>query len=262
MAQRWSQRADNTDYRSHHAQELRRVLDHPNSFGATPLWLAASKGHADVCRVLLEHGARANTSTRSDMSALHVALISGHRAVVAVLLAYGADVTSRLMLEAKRLDDAATGRNIAVDSSSPTPSLLEETHPVLLPSSVSLPILSTSASTPVCQSMSAVSNPAWAALLAEAHALHSISGGEADGDDGGADDDDASAGPRHGDGRLLGVVDDVPFLQLPLGHRRSSAQRRGSAGGTQEWVTVFGAWGMTAYVGMLLVALVARILLA
>lgn len=34
---------------------------------------------------------------RSEMSAVHVALISGHRAVVAVLLSCGADVTSRLI---------------------------------------------------------------------------------------------------------------------------------------------------------------------
>lgn len=265
-ARHWCAAARGDSSNNSRNHELQRVLNLQNNFGATPLWLAASKGHADVCRVLLDHGARANTSTRSEMSAVHVALISGHRAVVAVLLSYGADVTSRLMLEAQRLDAAATAGRSAPGGS------LDD---VLLPpvSFALLPRSSSSSSSHHPTTNTNLSNPAWASLLAEAHALHSISGGdgEDDDDDGDTDGDVMNeTSPHH----QFGAVEDHDDLLLQVGHhgphntlRRRTISASATAaqqrrGGSQEWVTVFGAWGMTAYVGMLLIALVARILLS
>jgi len=58
----------------------------------TPLGVASREGHSEVARVLLEHGADAETRDKSDWSPLEQALSKGHAEVVQVLLEHRVDV--------------------------------------------------------------------------------------------------------------------------------------------------------------------------
>ncbi len=61
-------------------------------WGATPLRMAAMKGHKDIVELLLAHGATVDAGGRSGRTALHWAALKGHRDTVKLLLEYGADV--------------------------------------------------------------------------------------------------------------------------------------------------------------------------
>ena len=58
-----------------------------------PLFLAAEAGHAEICRILLDAGADVQLPTRTMFSPLMVAAKKGHAEVCALLLEKGADVT-------------------------------------------------------------------------------------------------------------------------------------------------------------------------
>jgi ankyrin repeat protein len=56
---------------------------------------AALKGHADIARLLLEHGAKVGAVNANGSTALHDAALAGQAAVVDVLIANGASVDAR-----------------------------------------------------------------------------------------------------------------------------------------------------------------------
>jgi ankyrin repeat protein len=60
------------------------------SSGRTPLYVASDKGHLEVVRVLLDHGADVNTPAAYAGSALFAACCNGHVEVVRILLEHGA----------------------------------------------------------------------------------------------------------------------------------------------------------------------------
>ncbi|KAI0799012.1 ankyrin repeat protein [Xylaria sp. FL0064] len=65
---------------------LRRYTSRKDSFGRTPLFWAATRGHRDVVELLLDHGANINSKDRGKMTALHVAVTGEHKDVVSLLL--------------------------------------------------------------------------------------------------------------------------------------------------------------------------------
>jgi len=67
-------------------------LDASNDFGHTPLWLAAQRGHLDLVRYLVAHGADANKANKYGLSPLGVAAFARRHQVVVALLEAGADV--------------------------------------------------------------------------------------------------------------------------------------------------------------------------
>ena len=61
--------------------------------GATPLLGAAQGGHTDICGILLAHGSDVNeVQPKFEWTALHLAALRGHEAVVEALLSWGAIV--------------------------------------------------------------------------------------------------------------------------------------------------------------------------
>ncbi|KAI0450324.1 ankyrin repeat protein [Xylaria acuta] len=65
---------------------FRRYTSRKDSFGRTPLFWAATRGHRDVVELLLDHGANINSKDRGKMTALHVAVTGEHKDVVSLLL--------------------------------------------------------------------------------------------------------------------------------------------------------------------------------
>ncbi|KNC78933.1 hypothetical protein SARC_08654 [Sphaeroforma arctica JP610] len=63
--------------------------------GQTPLHVAAYRGNAHCCAILLLHGASLNTHDSSSRTALHLASSRGHVHIVAVLLRHGADANAQ-----------------------------------------------------------------------------------------------------------------------------------------------------------------------
>lgn len=92
--------AENNDF-----QRCRDLLDsddllNPNyidpSSGLTPLHRAAQLGFVQVCEVLLDYGKRVNIDARTYLSQtpLHLAVLSGHKAVVQLLVRTGTDLNA------------------------------------------------------------------------------------------------------------------------------------------------------------------------
>jgi ankyrin repeat protein len=71
------------------------VFHNANSWGETPLHVAASNGHRGVAEVLLANGADVNARDNSGRTPLHPSAWNGHKAVAELLLANGADVNAR-----------------------------------------------------------------------------------------------------------------------------------------------------------------------
>lgn len=68
----------------HHANEALPII------GIRPLTLAAAYGHADIVRVLLEHGAEVNAEDFTGWTALHAGSFTGDSETVSLLLDRGA----------------------------------------------------------------------------------------------------------------------------------------------------------------------------
>ncbi|KAL2816638.1 hypothetical protein BDW59DRAFT_136665 [Aspergillus cavernicola] len=65
---------------------FRRHTSRKDSYGRTPLFWAATRGHRDVVELLLDHGANINSKDRSKLTALHIAVTGEHKDVVSLLL--------------------------------------------------------------------------------------------------------------------------------------------------------------------------------
>ena len=75
--------------------DVNRVQPHIHfhvSYGSTPLWVAAKRGHSHVVKLLLERGAEFDKPDGFGITPLHRASYSGHKDVVKVLLDAGADI--------------------------------------------------------------------------------------------------------------------------------------------------------------------------
>ncbi|KAK3176250.1 hypothetical protein OEA41_007573 [Lepraria neglecta] len=96
-------------YRAGNIDIIRILLDHEDAAGLTPkapgnndaLLTAASKGHEDIIRILIEHGS-VDVAFKSEdgATALGTAAENGRTAVVKMLLAYGADANDKSKGEA------------------------------------------------------------------------------------------------------------------------------------------------------------------
>jgi len=74
------------------------ILDPQEHEGATPLLVAAHKGHTDICGLLLARGSDVNQmEPTTKMTALHCAAFGGHEAVVEALLSWRASVDPRAL---------------------------------------------------------------------------------------------------------------------------------------------------------------------
>ena len=62
------------------------VFDGETIEGAPPLWCAAAAGHHSLVKLLLSHGARVNSTTRTNSTPLRAACYDGHFEIVKLLL--------------------------------------------------------------------------------------------------------------------------------------------------------------------------------
>lgn len=60
--------------------------------GAPPLWCAAAAGHLDIVKLLISHGAKVNSTTRTNSTPLRAACFDGHLEIVKYLVQHGADI--------------------------------------------------------------------------------------------------------------------------------------------------------------------------
>ncbi|CAH0552652.1 unnamed protein product [Brassicogethes aeneus] len=60
--------------------------------GAPPLWCAAAAGHLEIVKLLISHGAKVNTTTRTNSTPLRAACFDGHLDIVKYLVQHGADI--------------------------------------------------------------------------------------------------------------------------------------------------------------------------
>lgn len=85
-----------------HSNIVKLLLDHlaefdwPNKYGETPLYAACRNGDRETAVLLLERGARVDQDNGPDSlpwnTPLHLAVLKGHYELVKLLLEYGADV--------------------------------------------------------------------------------------------------------------------------------------------------------------------------
>jgi len=75
--------------------DLEKVRELLKQSGRTPLHLAASRGHLDVARLLVESGADVDARSEFGYTPLHVAAMEGYLDVARLLVESGADVDAR-----------------------------------------------------------------------------------------------------------------------------------------------------------------------
>ncbi|PGH35704.1 hypothetical protein GX50_01417 [[Emmonsia] crescens] len=74
---------------------FRRHASRKDSYGRTPLFWAATRGHEDVVKLLLDHGVNINSKDRSKLTALHIAVTGEHKDVVSLLLKRSARIEDK-----------------------------------------------------------------------------------------------------------------------------------------------------------------------
>ena len=70
-------------------------INHANSAGDTPLYVASEMGYVEVVRILLENGADINKAESNGQTPLMIAVEYGHFELVEVLLEYGANLNAK-----------------------------------------------------------------------------------------------------------------------------------------------------------------------
>ena len=68
------------------------VIDKKSIEDAPPLWTAATMGHFDIVKLLVEHGADINHTTKSNSTPIRGAAYDGHTEIVEYLANVGADI--------------------------------------------------------------------------------------------------------------------------------------------------------------------------
>lgn len=68
------------------------IFDGETIEGAPPLWCAAAAGHLGIVKFLIEHGAKVNSTTRTNSTPLRAACFDGHLEIVKYLIQNGADM--------------------------------------------------------------------------------------------------------------------------------------------------------------------------
>lgn len=85
------------------AKKRPSTLDVATQDGKTPLHVAALHGHLDVCKVLLDNGARINAVLRTSkgnlMTALDAALYRGHRDCAKLIQMHGGTTAQKLRMQ-------------------------------------------------------------------------------------------------------------------------------------------------------------------
>jgi hypothetical protein len=90
------------------------AVEAQNAQQTTPLHLAAQKGHAEVCRVLMEAGAAVGAQAAQQYTPLHVSAQYGHAEVCRVLMEAGAAVDARNVQQFTPLYLAAQSGHVEV----------------------------------------------------------------------------------------------------------------------------------------------------
>lgn len=66
------------------------IFDGETIEGAPPLWCAAAAGHLEIVKLLICHGAKVNSTTRTNSTPLRAACFDGHLEIVKYLVAHKA----------------------------------------------------------------------------------------------------------------------------------------------------------------------------
>mmetsp|Transcript_39437 Transcript_39437/g.61481 ORF Transcript_39437/g.61481 Transcript_39437/m.61481 type:complete len:284 (+) Transcript_39437:60-911(+) len=89
-------------------------VDERDHTGWTPLMTAATHGHVEMCKLLIDHQANVNARKNFSCSPLHLASRNGHKGVVETLISHKADVSLQKLDRSIVLHDAAFGGHIEV----------------------------------------------------------------------------------------------------------------------------------------------------
>ena len=97
-------------------ETVKRLLDEgqnpdPATSKYTPIMFAASEGHTEILRAILEHHPRLNRINKNGYTALHIAAISGDTDCVKLLLDYGIDLNIKT-----KEDDTALHKAIMLNN--------------------------------------------------------------------------------------------------------------------------------------------------
>ena len=69
--------------------ELLAAGERKEALGNSPVFYAMAKGHADILRLLIDHGADCNARGRNELTPLMAAARGGHQGAVEILLEGG-----------------------------------------------------------------------------------------------------------------------------------------------------------------------------
>ncbi|XP_055637312.1 protein fem-1 homolog CG6966 isoform X1 [Toxorhynchites rutilus septentrionalis] len=68
------------------------IFDGETIEGAPPLWCASAAGHTSIVKLLVQHGAKVNSTTKTNSTPLRAACFDGHYEIVKYLVSHGADI--------------------------------------------------------------------------------------------------------------------------------------------------------------------------
>ncbi|XP_053671645.1 protein fem-1 homolog CG6966 isoform X2 [Anopheles nili] len=68
------------------------IFDGEKIEGAPPLWCASAAGHTNIVKLLVQHGAKVNSTTKTNSTPLRAACFDGHYDIVKYLVSQGADI--------------------------------------------------------------------------------------------------------------------------------------------------------------------------